>query len=217
MTSTNLYSEKGSGYFGLVRKEILELIPQGTQRLLDVGCGQGDLGAAAKHSLGVPLVVGIELFQPAAELARTKLDQVIIGDIENVDLQFPPESFDCIVCADVLEHTRDPWQVLENLRKLLHHDGVIIASLPNLRHMVPILKIIFDRFEYQDEGILDKTHLRFFTLRTIRTLFHDSGFAIDKVNSNRSRSWKFKLLNVFSLGILKEFAIYQYILVARRR
>lgn len=217
MTAPNFYSEKASGYFGRVRKEILDLIPHGTQRLLDVGCGQGELGAAAKSSIGVPFVIGIELFQPAAEIARTKLDEVVIGDIENLDLRFPPESFDCIVCADILEHTRDPWHVLTNLGKLLRQDGVIVASLPNLRHLATILKIVFDRFEYQEEGLLDKTHLRFFTLHTIRTMFRDSGFVIDKVNSVRSRKWKVRLLNALSLGLLKEFTVFQYVLVARRR
>jgi 2-polyprenyl-3-methyl-5-hydroxy-6-metoxy-1,4-benzoquinol methylase len=216
MTYYQRYFEKNEDYYSLFRPKVLAMIPRDTQRMLDVGCGQGDLGAAAKQLLGVKEVVGIEMFEAAAEVARSKLDQVIVGDVEHVTLEFPPEYFDCIVCADILEHTRDPWQVLADLRGFLRRDGVLVASIPNLRHIVPILKIVFDRFEYQSEGVLDKTHLRFFTLSTMRKMIHEAGFEIFKISTNRSNSWKFKLLNVFSLGILKEFAVYQYILAARR-
>jgi len=197
MTSKQLYAEKEDSYYSLVRFDILDLIPKMVKHLLDVGCGSGDLGIAAKQQLGVQEVVGIEFYEPAALVAQTKLDRVILEDIEQLTLDLPKGHFDCIVCADVLEHTKDPWQVLRNLRHFLRDDGVFIASLPNIRHIVPILKIIFDRFEYEESGILDKTHLRFFTLHTIRQLFNETGYQIQHVRTNRSISWKFNLLIFF--------------------
>ncbi len=212
-----LYAEKKSSYYGSLRLNILDLIPKGTKSLLDVGCGTGGTGFAAKQRLGLQEVVGIELFEPAALAARRKLDRVIIGDIEQLELDLPQNHFDCIICADILEHTKDPWQVLGKLRPFLRDQGILIASMPNIRHIVPILKIIFDRLEYEESGILDKTHLRFFTLHTIRQMFNDTGYHIQQVKTKRSISWKFRLLNLFSLGLMRQFSVYQYIIVAKKR
>jgi 2-polyprenyl-3-methyl-5-hydroxy-6-metoxy-1,4-benzoquinol methylase len=210
------YEEKDRLYYSLIRRDILDLIPIGTMRLLDVGCGMGDTGLAAKQSVGVREVVGVELFEVAAEAAKSKLDHVIIGDIEQLGLDYPHGYFDCILCADVLEHTRDPWGVLRKLRDFLDDDGLLIASIPNVRHIVPLLKIVFDRLEYEESGILDKTHLRFFTLHTIRQMFQQTGYTIFRIRTNRSKSWKFKLLNIFSFGIMRQFSVYQYIILARK-
>lgn len=217
MPDNHLYAEKKNSYYGLVRLDILDLIPMGIKQLLDVGCGTGDTAIAAKHRFGLQEVVGIESFEPAALVAQTRLDRVIVGDVEQFKFDLPQNHFDCIICADVLEHTKDPWMVLKNLRHFLRDDGVLIASIPNIRHVVPMLKILFDRFEYQESGILDKTHLRFFTLHTIRRMFHETGYLIQQVNTNRSISWKFKLLNLFSLGLMRQFSIYQYIVVAKKK
>src|SRR6185503_4542900 len=158
-----MYGAKERAYYGLVRKELVDLIPMGTKRLLDVGCGEGDTALEAKRRFGLE-VVGIELHAPAAAIAATKLNRVIVGDVEQVEIDYPERHFDCILCADVLEHTKDPWEVLRRLRRYLSDGGVLIASISNLRHISPVMKILLDRFEYQDSGILDRTHLRFFTL-----------------------------------------------------
>jgi 2-polyprenyl-3-methyl-5-hydroxy-6-metoxy-1,4-benzoquinol methylase len=211
-----VYEEKNKSYYGLVRHDVLRLVPHGTKRLLDVGCGSGDTGFAAKQLLSVQEVIGIEFYEPAAEVARRKLDQVVVGDVEQIALNFPEGYFDCILCADVLEHTKNPWEVLRTLYHFLQNDGVLIASIPNIRHIVPLLKIIADRFEYEESGILDRTHLRFFTLHTIKNMFHQTGYRITQMEANRSRSWKFTLLDLFFLGILRPFSIYQYVVVAKK-
>ncbi len=131
MNTSEMYSEKSEAYYGLVRHDVLALIPAGTKRILDVGCGNGDTGFAAKHLHGAQEVVGIEFFDSAANVAKGKLDKVVTGDIEHLDLDFPESYFDCIICADVLEHTRDPWEVLKKLRRYLDDHGVLIASIPN--------------------------------------------------------------------------------------
>jgi 2-polyprenyl-3-methyl-5-hydroxy-6-metoxy-1,4-benzoquinol methylase len=214
--TTELLSEKSDKYFSLFRSEIYDLIPRGTLRLLDVGCGTGELGQAAKIQLGVQEVIGIEIHEPVARIAGSKLDKVILGDVEQLQLDFEPGYFDCIVCADVLEHTIDPWQLLRRLSNLLSGDGSFIASIPNIRHIVPILKILFDRLEYEESGILDKTHLRFFTLHTAKKMLTDAGFDIQHMIRSRSNSWKFRAANAISFGLFREFSVYQYIFLANK-
>ncbi|MBI3587560.1 MAG: class I SAM-dependent methyltransferase, partial [Ignavibacteriales bacterium] len=212
----SFYDEKQMSYYGVDRPEVLRLIPTNVRRLLDVGCGSGATGYAAKQLLGAREVIGIELFEAAAQMAKTKLDQVIVGDIEQLNLNFPQAHFDCILCADVLEHTKDPWKALRTLRNFLHDDGVLIASIPNIRHVRPLFKIVFDRFEYEESGILDKTHLRFFTLHTIKKMLSETGFQITKIDTNWGGSWKSRLFNICTLGLLQKFLIYQFLITAKK-
>jgi 2-polyprenyl-3-methyl-5-hydroxy-6-metoxy-1,4-benzoquinol methylase len=211
-----LYGEKREFYYGVTRHDLIPLIPDGTKRMLDVGCSNGDTGAAAKKAKGIHEIVGIELFPQAAQAARQKLDRVLEGDIESLDLEFPEGYFDCILCADVLEHTRNPWAVLDKLRPLLHPDGVLIASIPNIRHFKPLVTIIADRFEYEEWGLLDKTHLRFFTLHTIRKMFEGCRFRIVKIERNYSITWIYKVVRVLSLGLLSPFTVFQFFVIVRR-
>jgi 2-polyprenyl-3-methyl-5-hydroxy-6-metoxy-1,4-benzoquinol methylase len=205
------YANKPESYYGVVRWEIVDRIPGHTKTMLDVGCGYGDTGVAAKSRLGEITVVGLEYFEPAAEVASKRLDRVYCGDVESMDLDFPDGHFDCIVCADVLEHTRDPWLVLSRLRTKLAPSGVLVVSLPNIRNMHPLWDILRDRFEYQDHGILDRTHLRFFTLHTMRKMLESTGFEITSIGHNRYHSWKYNLLVGLTLGLLYPFTIYQHL------
>lgn len=204
-------------YYHLVRYDVVRHIPPTTQRLLDVGCGAGLTADYAKRTFDIKEVVGIEYNGEVARKAAQRLDRVLIGDIEQMEIEYPDEYFDCILCADVLEHLRDPWAVLAKLRRLLAPDGVLIASIPNIRHARVLAKIIFDRFEYEPSGILDWTHLRFFTRHTIEQLFASTGYSACIVGCNRSRSWKFHLLTIATLGLARPFSIVQYIVVARHR
>ena len=192
------------------------MIPSTVKRLLDIGCSNGATSALAKEMLGIDHIVGVELFPDAAKTARTRLDEVIEGNIETLTLPYSEGYFDCILCADVLEHTQNPWQVLTKLRSLLSPNGVLIASIPHIGHIVPLLKIAFDRLEYEESGILDKTHLRFFTWHTIKLMFKDTGYSIDSVSFNKSRSWKFVLFRIFTLGLLERLTISQYLVRVKR-
>lgn len=216
MVLQSTYSKKVDEYFDLVRDEIISLVPSTTRHLLDIGCGAGGTSAKLKQLYGIEKVVGIEFVAKAARVAIQRLDQVLVGDVEAINLDFPEKYFDCIVCADVLEHCKDPWEVLARLRPYLSDNGVLIASIPNLRHLDVVLKIIFDRWEYEQEGILDEGHLRFFTLHTIKNMFRKTGFEILSVKNNRNVGWKFKLLNLCSFGFLKPFSIVQYLVVGRK-
>lgn len=204
-------------YYELFRPEIFNLIPKTTKRLLDVGCAEGVLAYEAKKKYNLEAAVGIEFIERAAEIAGTKLDRVLSGDIEQMKFDFPKRYFDCIICADILEHLKNPWKELIRLKEILDDKGVMIISMPNLRHIIPILKIIFNRFEYTDSEILDRTHLRFFTLHTMKKMFDDCGLRIENISSNRSVSLKFRLANVITLGLFKPFSVYQYIFLLKKK
>jgi 2-polyprenyl-3-methyl-5-hydroxy-6-metoxy-1,4-benzoquinol methylase len=199
-------------YYANRRPEVVALVPPSTKKLLDVGCGYGALGADARR-LGVREIYGIELFADAGRIAKATFDAVAVGDIES--MQIPWSGFDCIVCADVLEHTRDPWAVLRKLKNSLAVNGVIVASIPNVAHISVVLKILMDRFEYEDSGILDRTHLRFFTKHTIEQLFSSTGFTIQTIDYVRTDTLKHKLMRAMSFGLLRPYSIFQFLIVAK--
>ena len=203
-------------YYRRERPEIVALVPRGARRILDVGCGEGAMAQRVKQIPGVEEVVGIEMNEEAAAAASQRLDRVIIGDLEKLNLDFPDGYFDCIICADVLEHLSDPWRSLWQLRRILSDDGVLLACLPNLRNAIPMLKILINRWEYEEEGIVDQTHLRFFTLHTMKKMFRDTGFESQVVGQNYYRDWKFRIARVVTLGIMKPFSVFSYSLYARK-
>ncbi len=165
-------------YFGYPRPEVVALVPQTARRVLDIGCGAGRLGEAIKQRQNAT-VSGIELDAQAAAAARERLDHVWAGDIEQLDLEIPPGSFDAIVCADVLEHLREPARVLKQIHEWLAPDGCLVASIPNVRHHSVVRSLLQGNWTYESAGLLDRTHLRFFTRREIEKIFHRAGFAIE--------------------------------------
>ncbi len=171
------------GYFEQPRHEIASLVPACAARILDVGCAEGVLG----HSLlqrGAREVVGIELNKEAAARARTRLTRVVEADAESAELPLSLGQFDCIIFADVLEHMRDPHAALARYRACLRPGAVVVASIPNVRHCSILHMLAEGRWEYQPQGIMDRTHLRFFTLAEIRKMFNDVGFRIISVGAN---------------------------------
>jgi SAM-dependent methyltransferase len=178
-------ASKGTTYFELDRPELRQLIPQAARRVLDVGCGAGALGAALKRERGIE-VVGLEGFEDAAATARERLDDALCVDLELLDeLPYEPGSFDAMVFGDVLEHLHDPHRLLRVLRPWLADDGVIVCSIPNVAHWSVLFPLLAqDRWEYQDAGLLDRTHVHFFTLEEIVRMLRDTGFAPTHVAVN---------------------------------
>lgn len=201
-------------YYGLLRPEIVEMIPTGCKAVLDVGCGTGALGAYLKTK-GVLTAYGIELSHDAACNARKNLDVVIEGNIESADFPFPQARFDCIICADVLEHLVDPWAAVGKLKGLLTPDGMIVASIPNIGYHRIIRALIKGRWRYSDAGILDRTHLRFFTLQGVQELFALNGMELEKVYRKKDAGLNMKLLNMILGNSLRESLVFQYVVRAR--
>ena len=185
-------AEYGDGvpdYYKNARPEIVELIPTSARRILDVGCAAGEMGRAIKKQRGDGVeVVGIEIEPSAADVARQHLDAVIIGDIdEMVHLPYPEAYFDCITFGDVLEHLRDPAGVLRKVLRHLSSDGELVCSIPNVRHQSVMLNLMVNgRWQYQDEGLLDRTHIHFFTLAEIREMLEEVGLQVGKLTATQS-------------------------------
>ena len=205
------------------RNDILNLIPRTAKKILDVGCSIGTFGEQIKRKYNVE-VVGLEVNKEMAVIAKTNLDKVIIADIEELNLSnyFSAGYFDCIIFADILEHLKNPWIVLKDITKVLSEEGVVIASIPNIRHYTTIVELVIKGYwPYRERGIHDKSHLRFFTLKNIKEIFDSSGLKINKIERNyriveRPHSYN-KFSRFFALPIIKEFLTFQYIVVANKK
>jgi GT2 family glycosyltransferase/SAM-dependent methyltransferase len=166
------------GYFEFDRRELQALLPLTARDILDVGCGAGRFGAALKARQPCR-VTGLEIDPAAATAARSRLDAVHEGDLETLVPPFAEGAFDAIVCGDVLEHLREPLAFLRRARTWLRPGGTMVASVPNVRHHTVVRSLLSGNWTYEPAGLLDRTHLRFFTRRETEKLFHRAGFAIE--------------------------------------
>jgi len=203
-------------YYSNKREEILRLIPAGARVILDAGCWDGTFAALAKEERGAE-AWGIEINPKAAEAARGKLDKVIEGDIAEAIKGLPSAKFDCIVFNDSLEHLADPYSVLESVKVKLAPGGVVVCSLPNMRYFPVFYRLVFRKeWRYTDTGVLDKTHLRFFTEKSIKEMFEGLGYEVLKLEGiNGITTWRFNILNALLLGSIKDTRYMQFACVAR--
>ena len=172
-------SPQDDAYFEFDRPEVRALVPTEARRVLDVGCGAGALGAALREERGIE-VMGLELSPDAAARARERLDAVVEADLDALDdLPFERGSFDAMVFGDVLEHLRDPHRLLRVLRPWLADDGALVCSIPNVGHWSVVLPLLAqDRWSYADAGLLDRTHVHFFTLTEAELMLRECGFTL---------------------------------------
>ena len=197
------------------RDEFVELIPTAAKRILDLGCGNGSLGKRLKER-GAE-VVGIEYDPELVNEARKNLDEVYCLNLDKEDIPYPQKYFDCIVCADILEHLRDPLSFLVKLKTYLADDGYIVASIPNIRYHKLISNLVFKgTWDYMDRGILDKSHIRFFTLVNIKELFLEAGYNIVDLERNIVANSTMKFFNAICFKGLKEILTYQYYIKAKK-
>jgi len=169
-------------YYLHPRPEILALIPGAAANLLELGCAAGVLGSTVKLRQRCRYV-GVEMDPFAARIAANGLDQVAVLDLDGSELPFEPGTFDCVVCADVLEHLKDPWGVLAQIFGLLQPGGHVVISIPNIRNLGVMAQLAAGEWLYEDAGILDRTHLRFFTRRSFERALLGAGFEIRSENS----------------------------------
>ena len=207
-----MYAEKPQNYFSGIRNDIIELIQCNNCNILEIGCGEGNTLVELKKQGKAKFIVGIDI----VDLNQSsKLDKFILADIENDNIELPEEYFDIIICADVLEHLKDPWSVLRKIRKFLKPNGILLASIPNVREIKTLISIVIKGdFKYVDAGILDKTHLRFFCKKNIIELFESTGYKIEKITFKLSP--KRKVLLKLSLGLLEEFLVVQYLVLCKK-
>jgi 2-polyprenyl-3-methyl-5-hydroxy-6-metoxy-1,4-benzoquinol methylase len=211
------YSSKNITYFSSVRKDILSMIPPHLDEIMEVGCGDGSTLNYLKTNSFCNFTHGVEIFPDAAKIACSRVDKLYQSNIEAMDLPIETSSLDLILCLDVLEHLVNPVKVVEYLHKLLIPNGLLIASIPNVRHYTVVTPLIFQgKWEYQDEGVLDNTHLRFFVKDTAIKLMTSSGLELEEVKSNLSIKPIAKILNALTLGCIpKSFFELQYLIKVR--
>lgn len=172
---------KPDSYYANDRPEMLAYFPRRPGRVLDVGCGNGRFGAMLKDKLEGAEVWGVEPVAEAQQAAATLLDRAIPGLFDDA-LALPENAFDIIVFNDSLEHFPDPAPPLALARRLLKPDGRIIASIPNVRHWPDLKRYVFHGdWDYEDHGVLDRTHLRFFTKRSIVKTFEAAAFEVQRI------------------------------------
>jgi len=193
--------------------------------VLEVGTATGYLSfEMAKRGC---TVTGIEKDQEMAKAAHSYCSKMLVGDIETINLQ-ELGRYDAIICADVLEHLCDPRKILQQLHNLLKPDGKILISLPNVAHIWVRANLLLGRFDYEKAGILDETHLRFFTLKSAKKLAADAGLKVVNLSvtptplplifpaTGKGRPLSF--LHRFSwelAKLMKTFFGYQFILECR--
>jgi 2-polyprenyl-3-methyl-5-hydroxy-6-metoxy-1,4-benzoquinol methylase len=184
-----------------------------------VGCSAGQLGMNLKKKSNVE-VIGIEFNEDAAKIASNYLDEVFVGNVEDLDLSSLSNYFDCIIYADILEHLSNPWDVVAEHKKLLKSEGFVIISVPNIRHIHTFSNLLRGNWKYVDRGIFDKTHLRFFTLKSITQMLHDVGYNIVSVNRNyrlfENKSSFANLAKMLSFWYLRDFFTFQYLILAKK-
>lgn len=210
------YAAKDSQYFANARREIVPWLPKRCTTVLELGCGNGATLKWLKAGGHCQTTCGIELFAEAAQQAAQGVDQVLQGNIETMEPVWPEGHFDLILCLDVLEHLVDPWRVLARLQPLLRPGGRLIASIPNVRNWHALAPLLFaGRWQYAETGILDKTHLRFFTHDSAVQLVAGSGLqvtAVERLPLNQPGNSR--LANRLTLGLLRDFLTLQFLIVA---
>lgn len=207
--------------------KILKLIKQSDKYILDVGCSSGYLDSLIKQKIKTN-ITGIELNKSDAQIAKNIVDQILNVDAETYNFNQLSQKFNVIILADILEHLKNPEYLLKTLSTLLKPNGRIIASIPNFLHYSTKIKILTNRWRYEEYGLLDKTHLKFFSLATIKELFKSSKLFINNIDYVTSNITTKNLLtelinsglsthpNILNTVFSPESKIFQYIIVSSK-
>jgi len=213
---------KYKGYFSSIRWDIIEFVRDGDNKILEIGCGEGNTGKVLKEQGKAVEVIGIEKISEAARIAETKIDKVLCADVETIELPFDEGYFDYVIIGDVLEHLYDPWSLVNKLGHYIKKGGYIIASIPNIRNWRVIKSLALKgEWNYSSEGLLDDTHLRFFTKKSILKLFSSKDFFVHRLIPKFEfrptyKSDIIKPFNNITLGLFEDFLAFQYIFIARK-
>jgi 2-polyprenyl-3-methyl-5-hydroxy-6-metoxy-1,4-benzoquinol methylase len=220
-----LYKLKDNDYFSWNRPELLLFVKEFYSKnskigsVLEVGSANGIFGQELKKEFDIKKYVGIEYMEDSAKEGSKRIDISLNDNIENlkketIKILDNDGPFDLIIFADVLEHLVDPWSVLEKIKPYLKPSGKILISVPNMGNIEVVKKLIFDKFDYQESGILDKTHLRFFTHSFLYEFLKKTKFnVLYESNFNDLHILKLKLFNYLTFGFFKTLFIRQFYII----
>lgn len=206
-----------SKYHSSIRYDIVPLVSP-ARRLLDVG---GGTGATALHLKRVGLAQEIGVMDAVIESGTPEIEYTSNANLNSYDEveEFLVESgpFDTILLLDILEHLVDPWERIDQLTRHVSPGGALIASIPNIRQQWLIRDLIFhNRWQYTDAGLLDRTHLRFFTRTSAMELMARSGLSIETVEPSPLEARRYRFFNAVTLGLIRSFFTRAYLIVSRR-
>jgi SAM-dependent methyltransferase len=164
----------------VVNRDLLSLMPANARRVVEVGCMHGALAQAYRSANPACRYTGVDIDPSYAEAARAHCHETLAGDIEvfdsaGLDKLFPS---DCWVFGDCLEHLRDPWRLVGHIRERIEADGSLVACIPNAQHWSVQMRLATGLFRYEDSGLLDRTHVRWFTRVTMIEMFQQSGWRL---------------------------------------
>jgi len=205
-----------SGYYSFERKDLYPFIPSNITRTLDVGCASGIFSERLKKQLNVE-TWGIEMVADVAEVAKTKLDKVLTGAFDEVCNELPDSYFDCVFFNDVLEHMPDPEDCLKKIKKNITQNGTIVASIPNMRYIKVLIELFWKKdWEYKESGVMDKTHLRFFTKKSMIKMFERCGYRINRIEgiSSVSPYCLTSIVNILAFNRMADVKYQQFVVVA---
>jgi 2-polyprenyl-3-methyl-5-hydroxy-6-metoxy-1,4-benzoquinol methylase len=213
------YTQKDANYFSYARREILPLLPAKFSKIFELGCGDGSTLRMVKSYFNIDFCAGLDIDKKAAEIAGRNIDLTLCGNIEAGELPDAIRDIDVILCLDVLEHLVDPWRTVRKLHERLSPQGIIIASIPNVRYFRASLPLVLaGRWELQEQGILDRTHLRFFVKKTAIELMTCTGLHLHEVRSTGlEKGRKARLANLATLKAFEGFLTLQYLVRVGRQ
>lgn len=208
--------KKKDSYYSCDRLEMLDLIPEKIKTTIEFGCSNGIFSRAIKEKLATESW-GVDIDVEATKKATKILDKVILGDAFEVLEILPRDYFDCVICNDFLEHIINPKDFLIALKPHLKNNAYLVCSLPNVRYWKNIAELIFKKdWRYRESGILDYTHLRFFTEKSMKRLIQESGLKIERMKGlHPEKSLIFLIPNLLIMGAHNDMKYLQFGIVAR--
>lgn len=197
-------------YVSNPRAEMLPFVPSEARSILDVGCADGEFGSLLRRRGGLETLDGIDV-EAVEDVGLTSVyDRRIVGSFPD---GVHDVLYDCIVFNDVLEHMDDPWSALRSARAHLAPAGILVASIPNVQYFpVSIALVLGGSWNYQSSGVLDRTHLRFFTRQSLYTCFSECGYSVETiVGLHPVRRWALRFAPVLPRtlegGLYRQFAV----------
>jgi SAM-dependent methyltransferase len=166
-------------YYAKHRPEVLPFLPQGPRRVLEVGCGEGRFRANLPSTCEYR---GVEPSAAAGRVAATVLDAVLVGTYGEVAAELPAQYFDLVICNDVIEHMPDHDAFLEDIKQKMAPGAHLVGSVPNVRFLSNLSQMLIAKeWRYEEFGLLDRTHLRFFTARSWERTLREHGFVVEAI------------------------------------